>query len=211
MKSPPLSASRMADVAAATISSTLWESARRRNLASVCRAAVMAVGVRLRPSRPPAPRRTISFSLSITSKDRSGLTRTTIIWIEFVPMSMAAMRMQDEVERQGWLGTCLLQRRYILALRSSRAASYHEPLASPGPPLRTPHRGVTSTISRRGGRQGHGCAPGPRGLAPLAGSDSGPHRRPPAHQGGQGAAQDPSPDAGAGYGARTRCHAAPHR
>ena len=44
MKSPPLSASRMAEVAAATISSTLWESARRRNLARVWRAAVVAVG-----------------------------------------------------------------------------------------------------------------------------------------------------------------------
>src|SRR6185503_15792800 len=90
---PPLSASRMAEVAAARISSTLCASARCRNLASVCSAAVMAVVVRLRPSSPPAPRRTISFSLSMTSKDRSGLTRTTIMWIEFVPMSIAAMRM----------------------------------------------------------------------------------------------------------------------
>src|SRR3954462_8326411 len=97
MKSPPLSASRMADVAAATVSSTLWESARRRNFASVCMAEVMAASVRLRPSRPPAPRRTISFSLSMTSKDRSGRTRTTIMWIELVPMSMAAMRIEREL------------------------------------------------------------------------------------------------------------------
>jgi len=31
------------------------------------------------PSRPPDPRRTISFSRSMTSKDRSGRTRTTIM------------------------------------------------------------------------------------------------------------------------------------
>ena len=29
----------------------------------------------------------------MTSNDRSGRTRTTIMWIELVPMSMAAMRM----------------------------------------------------------------------------------------------------------------------
>ena len=94
MKSPPFSASRVALVAAATISSTLCDSASRLNLASVCRAAAMAVGVMLRPSRPPAPSRTMSFSRSMTSKDRSGRTFTTIMWIEFVPMSMAARRMQ---------------------------------------------------------------------------------------------------------------------
>src|SRR5450759_1405922 len=120
MKSPPFSASRMAEVAAATISSTLWESARRRNLARVWRAAVIACGVRRRPSSPPAPRLTISFSLSMTSKDRSGRTRTTIMWIELVPMSMAAMRMAEEVERQGWLRTCWLHQRYILPVRSNR-------------------------------------------------------------------------------------------
>src|SRR3954469_10813974 len=117
MKSPPLSASRMAEVAAATISSTLWESARRRNFVRVCRAEVMAVGVRLRPSRPPAPRRTISFSLSMTSKDRSGRTRTTIMWIELVPMSIAAMRMLRGDQRPCWRGPCLLHQRYILPVR----------------------------------------------------------------------------------------------
>ena len=94
MKSPPLSASRVALVAAATISSTLCESARRLNFDSVWSAAAIAVGVRLRPSRPPAPSRTMSFSRSMTSKDRSGRTCTTIMWMELVPMSMAAMRMQ---------------------------------------------------------------------------------------------------------------------
>ena len=77
----------------------------------------MAVGVRLRPSRPPAPRRTISFSLSMTSKDRSGRTRTTIMWIELVPMSMAAIRMRWRDQRPGWRGTCLLHQRYILPVR----------------------------------------------------------------------------------------------
>ena len=72
----------------------LVRSARRLNFASVCSAAAMAVGVRLRPSRPPAPSRTMSFSRSMTSKDRSGRTCTTIMWMELVPMSMAAMRMQ---------------------------------------------------------------------------------------------------------------------
>ena len=94
-KSPPFSASRIALVAAATISSTLCESASRRNLDSVCSAACIASGVRLRPSSPPAPSRTISFSRSMTSNDRSGRTRTTIMWIELVPMSMAAMRINS--------------------------------------------------------------------------------------------------------------------
>ena len=40
MKSPPFSASRVALVAAATISSTLCDSARRLNLDSVCSAAL---------------------------------------------------------------------------------------------------------------------------------------------------------------------------
>ena len=44
MKSPPLSASRVALVAAATISSTLCDSASRLNFASVWSAAAMAVG-----------------------------------------------------------------------------------------------------------------------------------------------------------------------
>ena len=64
-----------------------------RNFDSVCSAAAIASAVSARPSSPPAPRRTISFSRSMTSKDRSGRTRTTIMWIELVPMSMAAMRM----------------------------------------------------------------------------------------------------------------------
>src|SRR3954469_13947581 len=94
MKSPPLSASRVALVAAATISSTLWDSARRRNFVRVWSAAAIADGVRLRPSSPPAPRRTISFSLSMTSNDRSGRTWTTIMCTELVPMSIAAMRIE---------------------------------------------------------------------------------------------------------------------
>ena len=91
--SAPFSASRVALVAAARIWSTLCESARRLNFDSACSAASMAVSVSLRPSSPPAPRRTISFSRSMTSKDRSGRTCTTIMWTELVPMSMAASRM----------------------------------------------------------------------------------------------------------------------
>src|SRR3954463_1360216 len=94
MKSPPFSASRVALVAEATISSTLFDSARRLNFASVCMAADIAESVSFRPSRPPAPSRTMSFSRSMTSNDKSGRTLTTIMWIELVPISMAAMRMQ---------------------------------------------------------------------------------------------------------------------
>ena len=53
----------------------------------------MASGVSARPSRPPAPSRTICFSRSMTSNDRSAWTCTTIMCSEFVPMSMAASRM----------------------------------------------------------------------------------------------------------------------
>ena len=69
---------------------------------------VHRLGRERRPSRPPAPSRTISFSRSMTSNDRSGRTRTTIMWIELVPMSMAAMRMRDGW--LGWLGACSVTR-----------------------------------------------------------------------------------------------------
>ena len=72
----------------------LCDSASRRNFDSTCSAACMASGVSARPSRPPAPSRTISFSRSMTSKDRSGRTCTTIMWSELVPMSMAARRIE---------------------------------------------------------------------------------------------------------------------
>jgi hypothetical protein len=42
------------------------------------------------PSRPPAPRRTIAFSRSMISNEKSGRISTTIMWIELVPMSIAA-------------------------------------------------------------------------------------------------------------------------
>ena len=88
--SPPFSASRTALVATATVSSTLCDSARRRNFDRTWSAACIASGgAPCRPS-PPAPRRTICFSRSITSNDRSGRTRTTIMCTELVPMSMAA-------------------------------------------------------------------------------------------------------------------------
>jgi CHAD domain-containing protein len=93
-KSPPFSASRVALVAAATMSSTPYESASRLNLVNACSAAFIALGVRARPSRPPAPSRTISFSRSITSNEKSGRIRTTIMCTELVPMSMAAIFME---------------------------------------------------------------------------------------------------------------------
>ena len=54
-------ASRVALVALATISSTLFDSARRLNFASVCKPADIADAVRVRPSSPPAPSRTMLF------------------------------------------------------------------------------------------------------------------------------------------------------
>src|SRR4029079_8609539 len=180
---------------------------RRRNFASVCSAAVIAVEVRLRPSSPPAPRRTISFSLSMTSKDRSGLTRTTIMWIELVPMSMAALRMSDEVERQGWPRACLLQHRYILVVRSNRAASYHDSFAPPGPSPGTPHRCAAPPARRCRRRKGHRRASGTRGVAAPAGGAACPDRWAPAHQIGEGATQDPADDGGGRQGARARRHA----
>ena len=91
-KSPPFSASRVALVAAAIISSTPCESASRLNFESACRAALIASVVKALPSRPPAPSRTIAFSRSTTSNEKSGRTRTTIMWTELVPMSIAASR-----------------------------------------------------------------------------------------------------------------------
>src|SRR5437867_7352268 len=98
--SPPFSASRTALVATATISSTPWESARRRNLDITWRAARIASGVNARPSSPPAPSRTISFSRSMTSNDKSARTRATIMCSELVPMSMAASRTVSSAFRQ---------------------------------------------------------------------------------------------------------------
>ena len=95
--SRPLSASRTALVAAATISSTSCDSARRVNLPSAWRAASIAGSVSERPPRPPEPSRTISFSRSMISNERSGRTCTMMTWTELVPMSMAAMRMPGPV------------------------------------------------------------------------------------------------------------------
>src|SRR5688500_11662273 len=146
MKSPPLSASRVALVAAAMISSTLCVSASRRNLVRVWSAAATAVGVRLRPSRPPAPSLTISFSRSITSKERSGLTFTTIMWIEFVPMSMAAIRMRGRT--QPGRGLVLLHARYILAERTVALEPQGRAGRHPTMNRRKP-RVTTSLLARR--------------------------------------------------------------
>jgi hypothetical protein len=66
--------------------------AMRLNVVSARRAPDVASAVSALPSRPPAPSRTIAFSRSTTSNERSSRTRTTIMWIELVPMSMAASR-----------------------------------------------------------------------------------------------------------------------
>ena len=68
--------------------------ASRSNFDSACSAAVIASGVSFLPSSPPAPSRTISFSRSMTSNEKSGRTWTTIMWTELVPMSIAASRMR---------------------------------------------------------------------------------------------------------------------
>ena len=93
---PPFSASRVALVATASTSSTWCDCARRANFESACSAAFIASGVSFLPSRPPAPSRTISFSRSTISNEKSGRTRTTIMWTELVPMSMAARRILKE-------------------------------------------------------------------------------------------------------------------
>ena len=98
-KAGALSASRTALVAEVTISSTLCASARRLNLDSACSAVPIAVSVRARPSRPPPPSRTISFSRSITSNARSDPISTTIMWMELVPMSIVATRIRPPWQR----------------------------------------------------------------------------------------------------------------
>ena len=82
----------------------------------------MADGVRLRPSSPPAPSRTMSFSRSTTSNERSGLTWTTIMWMELVPISMAAMRMKAGAQqvRDVLIYTCEFTTRSPAAERSDR-------------------------------------------------------------------------------------------
>src|SRR3954465_6904841 len=127
MKSPPVSGSRVALVADATISSTLLESARRLNFASVCSAADIADWVSFLPSSPPAPSRTMSFSLSITSKDRSGRTFTTIMWMEFVPVSMAAMRMQRWAAQPGPALACYTVDIYLLTRQQKKGPAGRHP------------------------------------------------------------------------------------
>ena len=77
--SPPLGASRVALVAAARMVSTSCESAMRLKVVSARRAPAVASAVSDLPSSPPAPSRTIAFSRSTTSKERSSRTRTTIM------------------------------------------------------------------------------------------------------------------------------------
>src|SRR5205085_4565004 len=134
----------------------------------------------------------ISFSLSMTSNDRSGRTVTTIMWIEFVPMSIAAIRMLGGRERKGWLRACLLHGRYILPVRSFRAASYHEPSAPSGPPARAPKPRTPPPPVSRGGGKGHRRSPGTRRVTPLARGAASVDRRAAPYQGPAGGAQDPA-------------------
>ena len=214
MKSPPFSASRVALVAAATISSTLCESASRRNFVRVWRAAAIAVGVRLRPSRPPAPSRTMSFSRSMTSKDRSGRTWTTIMWIgvgtdvdggdahEGAGSSTGPGRADiylqihnsSPVRRRGRIGRHPTMNRRaprvttLLLQRRARALARHLPAAVAGD-----DRGVHQARVD---------------LAPAPRSGAGPGHRAAREQGRESAAQDPAADpragdrAGAGRDAR---------
>src|SRR5205085_8416656 len=141
----------------------------------------------------------ISFSLSMTSNDRSGRTVTTIMWIEFVPMSIAAIRMLGGRERKGWLRTCLLHRRYILPVRSFRAASYHEPFAPPGPPARAPKPRPPPAPVSRGRGKGYGRASGARRVTPPPRSVASLDRRAAPYEGQEGGAQGPAGDPGPGH------------
>jgi hypothetical protein len=55
----------------------------------------MAAAERRCRERVSAPSRTISRSFSITRKTPDASTSTTIMWIELLPRSMAAMRIAD--------------------------------------------------------------------------------------------------------------------
>ena len=143
--SPPFSASRVALVATAMISSTRCDSARRRNFDSTCSAACIASGVSARPSRPPAPSRTISFSRSMTSNERSGRTCTTIMWSELVPMSMAAMRMTASRLN------CTSCHHYNQVVpRPSISCPFHRPVTNCS---ETRSTGSPDVTRRRGGRR----------------------------------------------------------
>ena len=201
MKSPPFSASRVALVAAATISSTLLDSASRLNFARVCRAAAMAEAVRLRPSSPPAPSRTMSFSRSMTSKDRSGRTWTTIMWMELVPMSMAAMRMQGRAAQRVRV-LHVTRRIYTCELEQQRKGpnGRHPTMNTRAPRVTTLllqrlARGAEAPPAAGGGGRRSRRPPGPGDVAAAAGGGAGAGHRPQRQQGGKGAAQDPAADA----------------
>src|SRR3954470_20725987 len=79
--------------------------------------------------------------------------------MELVPMSIAAMRIQRKVQRQGWRGTCLLQHRYILPVR-------------PDPPHRIMNRSLplVRLLDRRSRALKRQLA------AAIAGKDAGVHQ-----------------------------------
>ena len=162
----------------------------------------------------------MSFSRSMTSKDRSGRTWTTIMWMELVPMSMAAMRMQGGAGRDR-PGLVPLHGRYILAepaggtrrnlavFRPVEPPSYHEP-SKPrvtsrcwrGAPVRS--NGTSAAPSTADATASIRRA-WPRAAARgRAGADGGRQ----GHEGEEGERQDSAADESARHRARARCDAA---
>ena len=73
-----------------------------RVVATALAAAVVSAD-KARPPSPPTPSRIMSFSRSMTSNEKSGRMRHTIRCREFVPMSMAAIRMCNSGVKGGGL------------------------------------------------------------------------------------------------------------
>ena len=91
-KRSPLRASRTALVATARSRSTRRTRASRPNVLSVPDASSMVSGDSLPVVKARSPRRTISFTRSMTSMRPSGVTLATTMCTELVPRSMAARR-----------------------------------------------------------------------------------------------------------------------
>ncbi len=94
-KSSPFRASRTAEVATATILSTRWFRASCLYFRRTARPRFIAAAESIPRARVPAPRRTISFSRSFTSNPPEPCTSTTTMWMELLPMSMAAIFMGE--------------------------------------------------------------------------------------------------------------------
>jgi hypothetical protein len=91
-KRSPLRASRTALVATTDSRSTLRTRARRPNVVSARVASVMVSADSWPVVKARLPRRTISFTRSITSIRPSGVTLAITMCTELVPRSMAARR-----------------------------------------------------------------------------------------------------------------------